>query len=114
MHFFRQSVALLLLLGFIADIGLHLIPPLCLTGTPTEPTFTISALGGSSPHEDHSDCGIPEHGGAWFHHHHFPALVIHASFTMPQTVLNWVAEKASIARPHTPRILQLVRAPPFL
>src|SRR5260221_3436012 len=82
-RFFRQYIATLLLLFFAWDIVLDSLPPIhVIRDLSGGPTVSISSPGTGNPADDHPDCGLPDHGCALTHHHHFPALLRSARFSI--------------------------------
>ena len=109
---FRQRLAALLLLMFVWDMGLHLAAtshPVHDSGTSIG---TLSEDGGAGTPDGHSNCKIPGHGCASYHHHHFPAFLSSVSFTVPRAVMNrpdWIPAPATV---QTSFAARLIRAPP--
>jgi hypothetical protein len=106
---FRRSVCALLLLFFLWDIAWHTMPlghlhDLFAAGT--------SILDGSSAAPADPGCGIPGHGCALSHHHHYPAIV--GSTRLPIHVASLYVSRSEVspATQHRATPAGLIRAPP--
>lgn len=78
----RQWFAWLLLLCFFSDIVVDSLPPLHTNeDSGDSAAFSLLSGSGSNPADDHPDCGMPDHGCALTHHHHFPAVLGVLHFT---------------------------------
>ena len=109
---FRQRLATLLLLLFVWDMGLHLAATPHSAHDAGASIGTLSEDGGTGTPEERSDCKIPGHGCASYHHHHFPAFLSSVSFTVPRAVMNrpdWIPAPATV---QTSFAARLIRAPP--
>lgn len=109
---FRQRLATLLLLLFVWDMGLHLMAlphPVRDSGISIG---TLSEDGAAGTPDEHSDCKIPGHGCASSHHHHFPAFLSSALFTVPRAALKMTERVPSASAVQTVLAARLIRAPP--
>lgn len=110
---FRQYGVIVLLACYAADIGFHSVNPL---GVVSSPTLSLTGMSnGEAPGAPFDpDCGIPEHRGAGFHHHHYPALISSAGFALPFTILKLGEPQRATPAIYAPVIARLSRAPPVL
>ena len=106
----QRVCSFLLALAFIWDIGFHLIAsPHGLfeaSGSTTE--ITPGGGGDMDP-----DCGVPGHGCALSHHHHFPALVTTSQFLIAPVALTSESGALPTVVAHRSISSRLIRAPPF-
>lgn len=109
---FRHYGAAVLLASFVADVAFHAVSPLLTAYSPTLSITSISA--GETPDVPYdSDCGIPGHKGAGFHHHHYPALISSTGFTLPFTILKPDEPHRATPALYAPVVARLSRAPPL-
>lgn len=109
---FRQRLATLLLLLFVWDMGLHLVATSHPVHDAGASIGTLSETGGAGTPDEHSDCKIPGHGYASFHHHHFPAFLSSVLFTAPRASLKMAERVPAAATVQTALAARLIRAPP--
>src|SRR5262245_54233133 len=84
----QRCLAAFLLFLVIQDIGFHIAESFF---APSEGTAAVSIFSGPG-FADPDGCGIPEHSGAPFHHHHFPAVVTQAPLPIPLVAVARLAE----------------------
>ncbi len=109
---FRQRLATLLLLLFVWDMGLHLLATPHPVHDSDSSIGTLSETGDSGTPDGHSDCKIPGHGCASSHHHHFPAFLSSALFTVPRAALKMAERAPAAVAVQTALAARLIRAPP--
>ena len=105
----RKTCAFLMALVFVWDIGFHLLAPLHAISNGSE---SISSFAGESNTDPDPDCGIPGHGCALSHHHHFPALVSTAQFVISAVACRRPVGASTISAIYVPREHRQIRAPP--
>ena len=109
----RQWFAWLLLLCFVSDVVVDSIPPLHADeDSGGSAAFSLLSGSGSNPADDHPDCGMPDHGCALSHHHHFPAVLGITSFTISVASLRVVRLAEAPITGHAPSSDGPIRAPP--
>ncbi len=109
---FRQRLATLLLLLFVWDMGLHLVATSHPVHDSDTSIGTLSEDGAAGIPDEHSDCKIPGHGCASSHHHHFPAFLSGALFTVPRAALKMTERAPAASAVQTVFAARLIRAPP--
>jgi hypothetical protein len=113
--FFRQYIATFLLLFFAWDFVLDSVPPIhAIRDFSACSAVSISSGGAGNPADDHPDCGLPDHGCALTHHHHFPGVLSSSSLTIFVAALHLVTSDNVLARGHSPASDLPIRAPPCL
>ena len=113
--FFRQYVAALLLLFFAWDIVLDSAPPIhAVRDLSGDAAVSVSSGSTANPDGDHPDCGIPGHGCALSHHHHFPAVLGSTNFTISVAVLHLAKSDKVPATGHSLLSHHPIRAPPSI
>ena len=113
--FFRQYVATCLLLFFAWDIVLDSVPPLhAILDFSGGSVVSISSSAPGNPDTDHPDCGIPGHGCALSHHHHFPAILGFSNFTILVAAVCLLASNIVPSPGHVSPSSHPIRAPPFI
>ncbi|MBI3894939.1 MAG: hypothetical protein HY313_03310 [Acidobacteria bacterium] len=109
---FRRYGGIVLLASFATDIGFHSVSSILKAHSPTISITNISA--GEAPVVPYDpDCGIPEHKGSGFHHHHFFALISHVGFTLPFAMLKLGEPHRASPALYVPVVARLSRAPPL-
>lgn len=110
---FRQCIATLLLLFFVWDAVDDAIPPRhAALDFSEDSAVTISSGGVNNPDDDHPDCGLPDHGCALTHHHHFPAVIGSNNSTIFVVALEAAMPDQPAASGHAPLSDHPIRAPP--
>ncbi len=110
----RRRLAQALLFVFVWDLGFHLLAPLHSLPNLAPAEMMLAGDEDTGSSDDHSDCGMPGHGCALSHHHHFPALLSHSYFTIPLRALRPAEWVYRVPIGHTPLAAGLIRAPPSL
>jgi hypothetical protein len=114
-RFFRQYIATLLLLFFAWDMVLDSVPPAhAIRDSSRGSVVSISSGGADNPSDDHPDCGLPDHGCALTHHHHFPGVLSSAGFTILVAALHLATSDEVPATGHSSSSNLLIRAPPCI
>jgi hypothetical protein len=105
-----RRCATLLLFVFVWDIGFELFAPLHFDHEDSSASVSIE----TTESERHPDCGLPDHGCAISHHHHFPALLASAQSIILPTVAEHPAGTLPVAALHRTSTTRLIRGPPSL
>src|ERR1035441_2460986 len=115
---FRQSIAALLLLFFAWDIVLDSAPPVhAVQDLPGDPVVSISSGrqdNTGNTNDGDPDCGMPDHGCALSHHHHFPAVLSSTNVTILVAALLLAKSDKVPATGHSPLSHHPIRAPPCI
>ena len=110
---FRQYIAALLLVFFVWDMVLDSAPSLhAIRDLAGKSAVSVSSGGGAHPDDDHPDCGLPDHGCALTHHHHFPAVLGSTNFAIPVAALRLDKSDKVLTTGHAPLSNHPIRAPP--
>jgi hypothetical protein len=105
-----RRCAALLLFAFVWDIGFELLAPLHFHDEDSSAAVAVEA-----PDTDpHPDCGLPDHGCALSHHHHFPALLAAAHAIMLSSATGHLAATLPVSAHHRTATTRLIRGPPPL
>ena len=105
-----RRCAALLLFSFVWDIGFELLAPLHFHSDDSSASVTLEA-----PETDrHPDCGLPDHGCALSHHHHFPALLAAAHAIILSSVTGQPAGMLPVSAYHRTATARPIRGPPPL
>ncbi len=103
-----QRCAALLLFAFVWDIGFELLAPLYLGHEHSSAPVSVS-----TPVTDpHPDCGLPDHGCALSHHHHFPALLASVQSIILPVATEQLAAILPATVHHRAGATSLIRGPP--
>ena len=109
--FLWRQCAMVMLLVVVWDICFDLIAPLH-----ADPDASFSGVGitgtSEADPESHPGCGIPDHSCSLSHHHHFPAVVSTAQFTISAVASNGPEGTAQVKAIHIPQANRQIRAPP--
>lgn len=108
----RSWAASGLLFLFVSDLGYHLLAPLLASPNAQTETWLLPGQGHAGSSESDPGCGIPDHSGTPFHHHHFPAVVTQAVFPVPLITLAWVSGILLVGTVPPAFVTSLSRAPP--
>jgi len=105
----QRGLAAFLLFLSVSDLGYHFAESFfALPPGPATPVL-LAGLGSS---ERGGGCGIPDHDGTPFHHHHFPAVVSQAAPPVPLIVLAKILGSATVETVHSTAVIPIGRAPP--
>ena len=103
-----RRCAALLLFAFVWDIGFELLAPLHFHQEDSSASVIVEA-----PEADpHPDCGLPDHGCALSHHHHFPALLAAAHAIILSSMTEHPAGTLPVSAHHRSATTRLIRGPP--
>jgi hypothetical protein len=103
-----RRCAALLLFTFVWDIGFELLAPLHFHQDDTSASVIIEA----AETDPHPDCGLPDHGCALSHHHHFPALLAAIQSMVLPVVTEHLVVPLPVAGFHRTSATRLIRGPP--
>ena len=103
-----RRCAALLLFAFAWDIGFELLAPLHFHRDDSPASVIIEA----SEADPHPDCGLPDHGCALSHHHHFPALLAAVQSIVLPAVTEHLVVPLPVAGFHRTSAARLIRGPP--
>ena len=108
----RQPLALLIVGLILWDLCFHFLSPLIAPPPPADSLVRIAARHPEGNSDSHPDCGFPDHGSLFTHHHHFPGLGSTAHFTAVPTTAKTI-ERSPLATA-VPVLLtkRSIRAPP--
>jgi hypothetical protein len=104
----RRRLACVLLFLVVSDIGFHVAESF-LSIAEESPIIAFRAGHGNLE----SGCGIPDHDGTPFHHHHFPGFISQSSFALRLSNSGWISAPTTpdVIRPFI--IAAIGRAPPL-
>src|SRR5437016_5028629 len=103
----QRRLAGLLLFLLVSDLGYHFVEGFL---EPPENAAVIALRFGLGNSEPAGGCGIPDHDGTPFHHHHFPAVVSQAPPPVPLIALAVLTTMPAIEAIHSSSVTPIGRA----
>jgi len=107
---FQRAVGVWLVFLILSDIGFHIAEPFF--EPPENPAGALFLAGHLNP-DSPGGCGIPDHFGNPFHHHHYPGVISQTPPPVPLITMARVIRITSVEAVLSTSVIPIGRAPPI-